>query len=95
MPEMWKNCRRRSGGIPAAATKIPGMDAIIVMKNCNVKKCKVIEKMKCDFCNGEFPAEELETIKGALHDSGDVEKYHVCETCAAWIDEQTGRRAEK
>lgn len=26
--------------------------------------------MKCDFCNGEFPAEELETVKGALHDSG-------------------------
>lgn len=21
-------------------------------------------KMKCDFCNQEFPAEELETIKG-------------------------------
>ena len=24
--------------------------------------------MKCDFCNQEFPAEELETIKGALHE---------------------------
>ena len=52
-------------------------------------------KMKCDFCGVEFPTEELETISGALHDSRDVEKYHVCETCAAWIDEQTGRRAEK
>lgn len=92
MPEMWKNCRRRSGGIPAAATQIPGMDAIIVMKNCNVKKCKVIEKMKCDFCNGEFPESELETVSGALHDSGDPEEFHVCETCAAWIDENTGRR---
>lgn len=50
--------------------------------------------MKCDFCGGEFPAEELETKTGALHDSGDVEKYHVCETCAAWIDEQTGRKIE-
>lgn len=48
--------------------------------------------MKCDFCGGEFPAEELETVSGALHDSGDVEKYHVCETCAAWIDENTGRK---
>ena len=47
---------------------------------------------KCDFCNQEFPAEELETIKGELHDSGDVEKYHVCETCAAWLDENTGRK---
>lgn len=28
--------------------------------------------MKCDFCNQEFPAEELETIKGALHEYGDV-----------------------
>lgn len=27
--------------------------------------------MKCDFCNHEFPAEELETIESALHDSGD------------------------
>lgn len=50
--------------------------------------------MKCDFCNHEFPAEELETISGALHDSGDPEVYHVCETCAAWIDEQTGRKVE-
>ena len=50
--------------------------------------------MKCDFCNHEFPAEELETKTGALHDSGDVEKYHVCETCAAWIDENTGRKIE-
>ena len=31
--------------------------------------------MKCDFCNQEFPAEELETIKGALHDSGDPEVF--------------------
>ena len=45
--------------------------------------------MKCDFCGGEFPVEELETKTGALHDSGDVEKYHVCE---AWIDEQCGRK---
>ncbi len=51
--------------------------------------------MKCDFCNQEFPAEELETIKGALHDSGDPEVFHVCGTCAAWIDENTARRAEK
>lgn len=51
--------------------------------------------MKCDFCNQEFPAEELETKTGALHVSGNVEKYHVCETCAAWLDENTGRRAEK
>lgn len=50
--------------------------------------------MKCDFCDKEFPAEELETVSGALHDSGDVEKFHVCETCAAWIDEQTGRKIE-
>ena len=48
--------------------------------------------MKCDFCNQEFPAEELETISGALHDSGDPEEFHVCETCAAWIDENTGRK---
>ena len=50
--------------------------------------------MKCDFCNQEFPAEELETVSGALHDSGDVEKFHVCDTCAAWIDENTGRKIE-
>lgn len=50
--------------------------------------------MKCDFCEQEFPPEELETIKGALHDSGDVEEFHVCETCAAWIDEQCGRKIE-
>lgn len=42
-----------------------------------------------------IPAGELETKTGALHDSGDVEKYHVCETCAAWLDENTGRRVEK
>ena len=30
-------------------------------------------KMKCDFCNQEFPAEELETVSGALHDSGEQE----------------------
>lgn len=51
--------------------------------------------MKCDFCGGEFPAEEIETKTGALHDSGDVEKYHVCETCAAWLEENTARRVEK
>ena len=49
-------------------------------------------KMKCDFCNQEFPESELETVSGALHDSGDVEEFHVCETCAAWIDENTGRK---
>ena len=48
--------------------------------------------MKCDFCEQEFPPEELETIKGALHDSGDVEEFHVCETCGKWLDENTGRR---
>lgn len=48
--------------------------------------------MKCDFCNQEFSESELETKTGALHDSGDVEKFHVCETCAAWIDENTGRK---
>ena len=37
-------------------------------------------KIKCDFCEKEFPEEELETIKGALRGNGDVEKYHVCET---------------
>lgn len=42
-----------------------------------------------------IPAGEFETKTGALHDSGDVEKYHVCETCAAWLDENTGRRVEK
>lgn len=52
-------------------------------------------KMKCDFCNHEFPAEELETKTGALHDSGDPDEFHVCETCAAWLDENTGRRAER
>ena len=51
--------------------------------------------MKCDFCNGEFQEEELETVEGALHDSGDVEEFHVCATCSAWIDEQMGRRVEK
>lgn len=48
--------------------------------------------MKCDFCNHEFPVEELETVEGALHDSGDPEVFHFCETCAAWIDEQCGRK---
>ena len=52
-------------------------------------------KMKCDFCEQEFPAEELETIKGALHECGDVEELNVCKTCAEWIDENTGRRMEK
>ena len=51
--------------------------------------------MKCDFCNQEFPTEELETVSGALHDSGDPDEFHVCETCAALIDEQMGRRVEK
>ena len=51
-------------------------------------------KMKCDFCDKEFPESELETVSGALHDSGDTEVYNVCETCAAWIDEQTGRKIE-
>lgn len=46
--------------------------------------------MKCDFCDKEFPAEELERVEGALHDSGDPQEFHVCETCAAWIDEQCG-----
>lgn len=46
--------------------------------------------MKCDFCNQEFPAEELETIKGALHECGDVQEFHVCETCGRFIDEQCG-----
>ena len=50
--------------------------------------------MKCDFCNQEFPAEELERVEGALHDSGDVEEFHVCETSAVWLDEQTGRKCE-
>ena len=48
--------------------------------------------MKCDFCEQEFPAEELETIKGALRGNGDPEPYHVCETCAAWIEENAGRK---
>lgn len=50
--------------------------------------------MKCDFCEKEFPAEELETISGALHDSGDTEVYNVCETCGRFIDEQCGRKIE-
>lgn len=50
--------------------------------------------MKCDFCNQEFPAEELERVEGALHDSGDPEEFHVCAECAAWIDEHTARRVE-
>lgn len=48
--------------------------------------------MKCDFCNQEFRAEELETVNCALHECGDVEKFHVCETCAAWLDDNTGRK---
>ena len=51
-------------------------------------------KMKCDFCNQEFPAEELETVSSALHDSGAPQVFHVCAECAAWIDEQTGRKIE-
>lgn len=46
--------------------------------------------MKCDFCEKEFRAEELETVEGAMHDSGDPEVYHVCETCGRFIDEQCG-----
>ena len=46
--------------------------------------------MKCDFCNQEFSESELETVSGALHDSGDVEEFHVCETCGRFIDEQCG-----
>ena len=48
--------------------------------------------MKCDFCEKEFPAEELETVSGALHDSGDPEEFHVCAECAAWIDDQCGTK---
>lgn len=48
--------------------------------------------MKCDFCEKEFPAGELETVSGALHDSGDPDEFHACETCAAWIDEQCERK---
>lgn len=48
--------------------------------------------MKCDFCNQEFPAEELETIKGALHECGDVQEFHVCADCAEWIEENAGRK---
>lgn len=51
--------------------------------------------MKCDFCKQEFPESELETVEGALHDSGDVEEFHVCATCVKWLDENTGRRVEK
>ena len=50
--------------------------------------------MKCYFCNGEFPEEELETVKVALHEYGDVEEFNVCKTCAAWIEENTGRKIE-
>lgn len=49
--------------------------------------------MKCDFCEQEFPAEELETVEGALHESGDPEVFNVCETCAEWIDENTRRKS--
>ena len=49
-------------------------------------------KMKCDFCEQEFPAEEMETIKGALHECGDVQEFNVCETCAEWIEENAGRK---
>nr|DAM90930.1 MAG TPA: zinc finger protein [Caudoviricetes sp.] len=48
--------------------------------------------MKCEFCNREFPESELERVEGALHDSGDPQEFHVCETCAAWIDEQCGTK---
>ena len=48
--------------------------------------------MKCDFCEQEFPAEELETIKGALHECGDVQEFNVCEMCAEWIEENAGRK---
>ena len=43
--------------------------------------------MKCDFCNQEFPAEELETVDGALHECGDVQEFNVMR----WI----GLRIEK
>lgn len=56
---------------------------------------KGVEKMKCDFCEKEFPESELETVSGALHDSGDPEEFHVCETCAAWLEDNTARRVEK
>lgn len=69
-----------------------GMRIEYVERRMNSKARGGGMKMKCDFCNQEFPAEELERVEGALHDSGDVEKYHVCETCAAWIDENTGRK---
>ena len=49
--------------------------------------------MKCDFCGGEFPTEELERVEGALHDSGDPEVFHVCAECAEWIDENTRRKS--
>ena len=39
--------------------------------------------------------EELETIKGALHECGDTEEFHVCAECAEWIDENAGRNVEK
>ena len=52
-------------------------------------------KMKCDFCNQEFPADELETIKGALHECGDVQEFKVCADCAEWIEETAGRKVER
>ena len=62
-----------------------------IVKRINIKR----KTVRCDFCEKEFPESELETVEGALHDSGDPEEFHVCETCAAWIDENTGRRVEK
>lgn len=50
--------------------------------------------MKCFVCKQEFPAEELETKTGALHDSGDVHEFHVCADCAEWIEENAGRKVE-
>lgn len=42
-----------------------------------------------------IPVGELETIKGALHECGDVQEFNVCETCAEWIEENAGRKVEK
>ena len=52
-------------------------------------------KMKCDFCEQKFPVEELETIKGALHECGDVQELKVCSDCAEWIEENAGRKVDR
>ena len=51
---------------------------------CTVKEIKVDRNYDghCEL------VEELETVSGALHDSGDVEEFHVCADCAAWLDEK-------